>query len=84
MNIAKDIAFGNVGMTGADGILTGIGEMQVGEQRRDGSFATLNDNTIYNFLKLPLIGLSLIGGQRMFGVSDFVLGGKQETTNLMK
>ena len=84
MNIAKDIAFGNVGMTGAYGILTGIGEMQVGEQRRDGSFATLNDNTIYNFLKLPLIGLSLIGGQRLFGVSDFVLGGKQETTNLMK
>ena len=60
------IAFGNLDTPGAYGILTGIGEMQVGEQRRDGSFAALNDNTIYNFLKLPLIGLSLIGGQRLF------------------
>tara|TARA_B100000035_G_scaffold84657_1_gene71153 strand:+ start:5174 stop:9439 length:4266 start_codon:yes stop_codon:yes gene_type:complete len=84
INIAKDIAFGNVGMTGAYGILTGIGEMEVGEQRRDGSFATLNDNVIYNFLKLPLLGVGLIGGQKLFGVSDFVLGGKEETTNLMK
>ena len=78
INVAKDIAFGNVGMTGAYIALEGAGQIQTSE------FATLNDSTIYNFLKLPLLGIGLITGQRLFGVSDFVLGGKEETTNLIK
>tara|TARA_R110001592_G_scaffold58761_1_gene177795 strand:- start:42 stop:3836 length:3795 start_codon:yes stop_codon:yes gene_type:complete len=76
INIAKDIAFGNVGMTGAYAALESIGDSEY--------FGTLNNSIVYNFLKLPIMGLGLIGGQKLFGVSDFILGGKEETTNLMK
>tara|TARA_R110002012_G_scaffold88674_1_gene218191 strand:- start:44 stop:4264 length:4221 start_codon:yes stop_codon:yes gene_type:complete len=76
INIAKDIAFGNVGMTGMYAALEYFGDKE--------SLGTLNNTTAYNLFKLPAMMIGLFTGQKLFGVSDFVLGGKEETTNLMK